>query len=180
MLAKVKKSFKTLARAVWYEYYPLVFIGLFLLALITMQWIFEFDQLYEVIVINDAGLSFVEKIDFMLEAVRSLFRYADDLTPIAIILIAFFQAGIGTIWIRSRSIKKSKKAAAAAMSLGVLGAGCVACSSSLLSVVLSSIGTTLSVALVQAIGDILLIIAVMLSVKAFVDLGIKTAGLFDE
>lgn len=179
MLSRIKKSFSTLARVVWYEYYPLVFMGLFFLALVVLQWIFEFDQLYEVVVVNTAGLSLAEKIDFMLEAVWSLFRYADDVTPIAIILIAFFQAAIGTIWIRFRSVKKSKRAAAA-MGIGVFGAGCVACSSSLLSVALSNAGATLSVALVQAIGDILLIIAVMLSFKAFVDLSTNTAGLFNE
>ncbi len=180
MVREIRASFKTLIRAVWHEYYPIVFIGLFFLALLTLQWIFEFDQLYQVLIVNDAGLSFLERIDFMLEAVWSLFRYADDLTPIAIILIAFFQAAIGTIWVRSRSVEKSKKAAAGAMSLGVIGAGCVACSSSLLSALLSGVGVVLSVAMVQAIGDILLIIAVMLSFKAFVDLGVNTAGLFDE
>lgn len=180
LFSNTKIAFRTLWLAVWHGYYPAVFVGFFVLILFLLQWIFEFDQFYAVIIENDAGQTIAERFDFLVDAFISLFRYIDDLTPIALILISFFQAAIATIWLRTRKIKKSHKSAATALGVGVLGAGCVACSSSLLTVILSSLGSTLSVAFVQALGDILLVIAVMLSAKAFIDLGVSTAGFFDE
>lgn len=141
-----------------------------------MQWLFEYEQFYHIVFVNQAGLNTLQIVDVLINALGSFFRYANDLTPASLILIAFFQSAVLLIWMRSRKLKKGQKASVSALGVGLLGAGCVACASSLLSVLLSVFGTAISVAMVQTIGDILLVVAVILSAKAFIDIGVKTSG----
>ncbi len=178
--ANVRVAFGTFYKAVWYEYYPLAFVGIFFLIIFLLQWVFQYQQFYTVVIINDAGQSFIELLDFLFFSLMSLFRYPDDLTPMALILIGFFQATTIVISLRVRSIKVARRATLGALCAGIVGAGCVACASSLLTVLFSNFGSTLSIAFVSAIGDILLVLAVLLSIKAFIDIGVKTAGYFNE
>ncbi len=180
LIADLRAALTTLYRAVWYEYYPLAFVGIFFLILFLLQWVFQYQQFYEVIIVNDLGQTVAERLDFLFFSLTSLFRYPDDLTPIALILIGFFQAATLVIWLRVRSIKLARKATMGALGAGIVGAGCVACASSLLTVLFSIFGSTLSIAFVSALGDILLVVAVLLSTKAFLDIGVKTAGFFNE
>ncbi len=169
-------SLKTFGRVFWHEYYPALFMVIFFGILFFLQWLFEYDQFYHIVIVNEAGLSFVQIIDVLLDSLGSFFRYANDLTPASLILIAFFQSAIILIWIRSKRLEKAHKASLGALGVGLLGAGCVACASSLLGVLLTAFGAVLSVAMVQAIGDVLLVLAVVLSAKAFIDIGVKTSG----
>jgi len=179
-IARLRSAFTTLYKAVWYEYYPLAFVGIFFLILFLLQWIFQYQQFYEVVILNELGQSVVEIFDFLFFSLTSLFRYPDDLTPVALILIGFFQASTLVIWLRVRKIKLARKATFGALGAGIVGAGCVACASSLLTVLFSIFGSTLSIAFVSTLGDVLLVVAVLLSAKAFMDIGVKTAGYFDE
>lgn len=179
-VGNVRIAFRAFYRAVWHEYYPLAFVAIFFLIIFLLQWVFQYQQFYEVIIVNDIGQTIVQRLDFLFFSLTSLFRYPDDLTPIALILISFFQAATLVIWLRVRRIKIARKATLGALGAGIVGAGCVACASSLLTVLFSIFGSTLSIAFVSAIGDILLVVAVLLSAKAFIDIGVKTAGFFDE
>lgn len=172
---RLRTAGKTFGRAVWHEYYPLLFMFLFVMVLFILQWLFEYEQFYHIVILNEAGLSFTEILDVLIDALTSLFRYPDDLIPVSLIIIAFLQSAIVLMWIRSRQLKNAKKVAGA-LGLGLLGAGCVACAGSLLSVILTSFGAVLSVTMVQTLGDILLVLAVLLSIKAFIDIGVSTAG----
>ncbi len=180
LFVNMKTAFRTLYKAVWHEYYPLVFVGIFFFIIFLLQWVFQYQQFYAIVIVNDAGQSFIEILDFLFFSLMSLFRYLDDLTPVALILIGFFQAATLVIWLRVRKIKTAHKATMGALGVGIVGAGCVACASSLLTVLFSVFGSTLSIALVSTIGDVLLIVAVLLSMKAFLDIGVKTAGFFNE
>ncbi len=180
LVKHVQIAFKTFYRAVWHGYYPAYFVGIFFGVLFLLQWIFEYEQFYEVVIVNNAGLSVLEIFDFLFDALMSFFRYPDDLTPISLMIISFFQAAILIIWMRSREFKNAHKASMGALGIGLLGSGCVACASSLLSVFLSVFGATVSVAFVRTLGDVLLVVAVLLSAKAFIDLGVKTSGYFHE
>lgn len=180
LISEIKTATTTFYRAVWHGYYPAIFVTIFFGVLFLLQWIFEYEQFYEVVIVNDAGQSVAELFDFLFDALMSFFRYPDDLTPISLMIIAFFQAAILVIWLRTRELKNAHKASLSALGVGLLGAGCVACASSLLSVLLSVFGTTISIAFVRTLGDILLVLAVLLSIKAFIDLGVKTSGYFHE
>lgn len=180
LILKTKVAMTTFYRAMWHGYYPAVFVGFFFTVLFLLQWIFEYEQFFEVIIENNAGQSVSERVDFLIDALFSFFRYPDDLTPVSLMIISFFQAAILVIWLRTREVKNNNKAAMGALGVGLVGAGCVACASSLLSVLLSVFGTTISVAFVRTLGDMLLVLAVLLSVKAFIDLGVKTSGYFHE
>lgn len=172
---QIRISLKTFGRAFWHEYYPALFMVIFFSVLFVLQWLFEYEQFYHIVIVNEAGLSLLQIVDVLLDSLVSLFKYPDDLTPVSLILIAFFQSAIMLIWIRSKRAEKAHKASLGALGIGLLGAGCVACAGSLLGVLLTAFGAVLSVALVQTIGDVLLIMAVVLSTKAFVDIGVKTA-----
>lgn len=179
-ILRIKTATLTFYRAVWHGYYPAIFAVLFFGLLFLLQWIFEYEQFYEVVIVNDAGQSAVELFNFLLDALLSLFKYPDDPVPMSLMIISFFQAAIVVIWLRTRELKNTHKASMSALGVGLLGFGCVACASSLLGVLLSVFGTTLSVALVRTLGNALLLVAVLLSVKAFVDLGMKTSGYLHE
>lgn len=176
LIAKVKVAIGTFYRSVWHQYYPALFMLIFFGVLFVLQWLFEYEQFYHIVIVNEAGLSFLQIMDVLFDSLASLFRYPDDLTPVSLILIAFFQSAIILIWIRSKKVEKAHKASMGALGVGLLGAGCVTCAGSLLGVLLASFGAVLSVAMVQAIGDLLLVAAVVLSAKAFIDIGVKTAG----
>lgn len=179
-IRRTQIAFRTFFRAVWFEYYPLTFVGIFFLIIFLLQWVFQYQQFYAIVIVNEAGQSFLEILDFLFFSLTSLFRYPDDLTPIALILIGFFQAATLVVWLRARKIKIARKTTFGAMGAGIIGAGCVACASSLLTVLFSIFGSTLSIVFVSALGDVLLVLAVLLSMKAFIDIGVKTAGFFDE
>ncbi len=179
-IAKVRTAFRTLYRAVWHNYYPAIFMAIFFGLLFLLQWIFEYEQFYEVVVMNDSGQSVIEIVNFLFDALMSLFKYPDDLIPMSLLIISFFQTSILVIWLRARKLRNADKVPLGALGVGLLGSGCVACASSLLGVILSVFGTAVSVAFIRALGDILLVLAVLLSMKAFVDLGVKTAEYFHE
>lgn len=179
-ISEIKTSFVVLKRAIWHEYYPAIFIGIFFLILFILQWLFEYQQFYEVMIVNDAMLSVGERVSFLGDALLSFFQYWDDLTPISLILIAFFQASIVVIWLRAKNVTSLNKASASALGIGLLGSGCVACASSFSSVIFSLVGSAVSVALVNAIGDILLMLAVILSIKTFIDLAVSVSGHLNE
>lgn len=180
MVSKIKIAMTTFYRAVWHGYYPAIFVAIFFGVLFLLQWVFEYEQFWEVVIVNDAGQSAAEIFNFLFDALMSFFKYPDDLTPISLMIISFFQAAILVIWLRARELKNAHKASMTALGIGLLGAGCVACASSLLSVLLSIFGATISVAFVRTLGDVLLAVAVLLSTYAFVDLGVQTSGHFNE
>lgn len=173
---QITVAFKTFGRSFWHEHYPALFIAIFFSVLFILQWLFEYEQFYHIVVVNQAGLNFAEIIDVFLDALLSLFKYLDDLTPTALLLIAFLQSGVILIWIRSKRLEKTHRAPLGALGIGLLGAGCVACAGSLLGILLSVFGAALSVSLVQTLGDTLLMLAVLLSIKAFIGIGVSTIG----
>lgn len=180
LMSRIKIAMITFYRALWHGYYPAIFVGIFFGVLFLLQWLFEYEQFWEVVIVNNAGQSVAQIFNFLLDALLSFFRYPDDLTPVSLLIISFFQAAVLVIWLRSRELKKAHKASMTALGVGLLGAGCVACASSLLSVMLSTFGATISVAFVRTLGDVLLVLAVLLSMKAFIDLGVQTSGYFNE
>lgn len=174
---QVRTAFVTFFRAVWYEYYPALFALVFFTIILFLEWLFEYEQFYHIVFVNEASLSMTQIITILLQSAISVFKYPNDLTPVSLILIAFFQSATVLMWVRSRTFAtKNSKSPLGALGIGLLGAGCVACASSLLGVLLSVFGAVVSVAMVQAIGDLLLIVAVILSLKAFIDIGFKMAG----
>lgn len=66
---------------------------------------------------------------------------------------------------RSKEAKSKNQlsGSAGSLGLGLLGAGCVACSGSLLAPILGVVAANISIAAAERIGDILLVAAVMFS-----------------
>jgi len=175
-LSEQKIAGKVWINSVWYGFGPAVFTAAFFLVLILLQWIFNYELFWDIMVENQAGLPFSERLDVFLDAIANVFRYANDLTPISLILISFFQASIITIWWRVRLITRASRLRVGALGVGILGSGCVACGSSLLPLLLDIVGATLSISLVQRIGDVLLIMAVLLSYRATIKLALRVSA----
>lgn len=180
MIDRLVLEHKTAARvwyhSVWYSYGPAVFVVSFIWVLFLLQWLFNYELFYEIMIENRAELAFAERLDIFVDAMLNVFRYANDLTPISLIAISFFQASILTIWWRLRQITRASRLRMGALGVGILGSGCVACGSSLLPLLLDIVGATLSVTLVQAIGDILLVLAVVLSYRATLKLALRASA----
>ena len=180
MIERLILEHKTAARvwylAVWHEYGPAVLAGTFTLSLLLLQWVFNYELFYEILIKNPARLSLEVRFDVFVDAMLNVFRYGNDLTPVSLILISFFQASIITIWWRVRLIVHSPQLRVKALGVGIIGSGCVACGSSLLPVILNLFGSTLSVGFVQTIGDILLVLAVVLSYRAALILALRSSG----
>ncbi len=137
-------------------------LGLFAIFLFVLQWLFNIDQLVE-IVFGDNPLSIGERIDFLADGFVNIFRFADDFVPISMILIALVQAITLTLLISFRSLKRLKSSQGASLGLGFLGIGCVACGGSILTPILGLVATNVSVSLAESISTILLGVALVLS-----------------
>jgi len=170
-------SFRLAAKAIWRDYNPAVFALSFVGILLVLQWLFQYQQFYEVFIANSAGLSFFSRFDVLVRALGDLFRYPDNLTPIALILLAFFQALIVVIWLAARSHAKStRRLKLGPLGAGLVGSGCVACVSSLIGGLFSVIGTTIAASIIEFAGDILLVVAVFLAYRTFLRLGLAFSG----
>ena len=176
IVAEHKAAGRVWLNSVWYSFGPAIFTLAFFVVLFLLQWVFNYELFWEIMVENNAMLPFSERLDLVLDAIANVFRYANDLTPISLLLISFFQASILTIWWRVRLITRANRLRMGALGVGILGSGCVACGSSLLPLLLETIGATLSVGLVQRIGDSLLILAVILSYRAALKLALRVSA----
>ena len=139
-----------------------ILVPLFMLILFLLQWLFNIDQLVE-IVFGDNPLSVADRIDFLADGFVNIFRFADDFVPIAMILIALMQAITLTLLISFRSLKKLQGAQGASIGLSFLGVGCVACGGSILTPILGIFASNISVSFAESVSDILLAIALVLS-----------------
>ena len=136
--------------------------ALFVAILFLLQWLFNIDQLLD-IVLGDNPLSVSERLDFLVDGFFNIFRFADDFTPIAMILIALLQAITLTLLISYRSLKKLRGKQGASLGLSFLGIGCVACGGSVLTPILGLVATNVSVSFAESVSSILLAIALVLS-----------------
>lgn len=146
----------------------LTMLGFFVLILFILQWLFNYQQL-GFILGNSTGLSFYDKINFLVEAFINIFRFGSDIVPISMILIALFQSVALTLYLKLRHFathNKSVKSSVGSLTFGLLGSGCVACGGSLLTPLLGALASNVSVTLAERLGDILLVLAVILSYRA--------------
>ncbi len=135
--------------------------GLFVAILFALQWLFNIDQLLEV-VFGDNPLSTADRVDFLLDGFVNIFRFADDIVPVSMILIALLQAITITLFM---VLKEKKASRAQGLSIGLsLGAvGCVACGGSILTPLLGFVATNVSVGFAESVSTVLLLVALVLS-----------------
>lgn len=151
------------------------FTTLFILLIITLQWLFQPQTFWDII--TSSALTFSDKLDVIIDGFFAVFQLIDDFTPISFIAIAAFQAIAVVMWLRLRHLTRSKQAKkqAVALGLGLLGSGCVACSGSVLSPLLTALATNLSISAAQAIGDFVLLFAIGFSIRAWLAVGLQYA-----
>lgn len=154
-----KHVWQTSWRYLWLVLVPLI-IGL-------LQWLLNIEELQ--FFLFGGQISFIEGLDIIVDGIFSVFTLPTDFTPIAFIIISVLQASAITLLFRLRSARKAgRRAAKQAGSLGVavIGAGCVACGGSLVTPLLSLVAVNISVGFASVIGDILLMLAIVMSYLA--------------
>ena len=152
---------------------PSLFVAMvwFAVILFTLQWLFSYEQLSFVLT-GDNGLDFWGKVDFLFDGFLNIFRFIDDFVPITLIIIALLQSTAIAMLLRLRKIsqqkttKKAVRDSIGPLSIGLIGSGCVACGGSILSPLLGAIASNVSVTVARGVGDILLLLAVILSYRA--------------
>ncbi len=147
---------------------------LFVVILFVLQWLFNVEQLVDV-VFGDNPLTVADRINYLYEGFINIFRYANDIVPISMIMVALFQAATLTLLTLRHAQKKVRAQQGLAMSLGILGVGCVACGGSLLTPILGLIVTNVSVTLAESTSRLLLILAVVLSYIALTKVATSVA-----
>ena len=156
-------------RCVWQTGWRYVWLALVPAVVAVLQWLFNIRLLWDVL-FSDNGLSFFNKLDVLFESVWAVFTGLTDWTPIAFVLIAVLQATAITLFITlRRKAQLSRKVTArqaASMGVAIVGAGCVACGGSLVTPLLGLLATNVSLALAESVSDLLLLVAVGLSVYA--------------
>ena len=149
---------------------------LFVLILFSLQWLFNIDQLVE-IVFGGSPLSLLDRIDFLLNGFINIFRFANDFIPITMIVIALLQSlGVTLVIMHRRTFRMIGRGQIASLGLGLAGFGCVACGGSILTPLLSVVAISVSVALAQAISHLLLLLSLVLSYIALVRLALIVAS----
>jgi hypothetical protein len=160
-----------IALQVWYRYvwqtnWRLLWLVLIPVFVSVLQWLLNIELLVDIFSSN-SGLSFLEKIDVIADGVGKVFTQLNDWTPVTFILISVLQAAALVLFIiLKRQAIQGRQASlkhATSMSVAIFGAGCVACGGSLVAPILSIIGSNVSIGLAQSIGDVLLLLAVILS-----------------
>lgn len=143
------------------------FTMLFALIIFVLQWLFQPGTFYSIV--TNPALSTAEVVDVLIDGFFAVFRFVDDITPITFILIAFFQSTASVLWLELRKIARTQTARTQIFPIGLslVGSGCVACSGSVFSPLLAAAASELSVAVAQAIGDAVLLVAVLLSARAW-------------
>lgn len=142
----------------------LVWLAIFIVIITILQWLFSLETL-QVILTGDNGLSFIDKIDVLLDAFLKVFTQANDIVPISFILIAAFQA---TSIMYLRVLKKKRRFTAGAskpLLFALFGSGCIACGGSLFTPLLSLLASGVSTSLAERLGDGMLVIGVLLSYR---------------
>lgn len=173
-----KLNYRVVAHFIFHTSWVYVAFGLFVLVLFLLQWLFNIDQLLE-IVLGDNPLSVADRIDFVLDGFINIFRYANDFIPVAMISIAFLQALAITLLLRIRRSRAGSKQALP-LGLSVLSVGCVACGGSILTPVLSLLASSVSVAFAETLSRLLLVAALVLSYKSLTSIALMTASLDEK
>ena len=136
--------------------------GVFVLILFLLQWLFNIDQLLEIVLGNNP-LSVADRLDFLFDGFINIFRFVDDFVPVSMILIALMQSITLTLLFSYRSVKSLKSKQGASLGLSLLGIGCVACGGSVLTPILGAIAANISVSVAEAVSNSLLLLALVLS-----------------
>ncbi len=166
IIVDIKLTWQVLYRLILKTNWLYPFMALYITILFALQWLFNIDQLLEV-VLGDSGLGLLDRLDFLLNGFINIFRYVNGFIPIAMILIALMQSATLTLMVSRRLFSRKDGAQqVTSISFSLAGVGCVACGGSILTPILGLVASSVSVTLAEPISRVLLVIALVLSYKA--------------
>ncbi len=148
------------------------FAAIFFLFVVMLQWFFQPSVFWDII--TNSALSLADKLDVIIDGFFAVFQLIDDFTPISFILIALLQSLSIIMWLELRTIAKNQnKQQLVSIGLGLVGSGCVACGGSILSPLLGAVASSVSVGAAQAVGDVVLFLAIVISFRAWIKTGLE-------
>lgn len=167
LLIRLRVNMKNIFYFLLEPRYFAIALLLFYAFMSVLQWLFQLDLLIDVF--RNPALDVADKIDFMLDAFKAIFTSGLDIVPVMFTIIATSMAISVTFMIIQSKHSSAKKRGSSSIIMGVFGSGCVACGGSVISPVVSLFVSGTSVAAsntIQTLGDIVLVIAAVLSVRA--------------
>lgn len=123
----------------------------------------------------DAPLSFGDKILFFVQGYKGLFSAFDNIQSIILLIFAdLFGVNLSFMLFVLFNRNKEKvpnKSGGIALGSAILGGGCIACGTSLLTPILTTLGIT-SVAFIRSLGSIFLLLGSILTIYSIYKLSI--------
>lgn len=177
-ISKIMLSLKTVARVLLSVKYLLVavFAAFFVMGLVL--WSLNLDLLRYIMF--EAPLTFSEKLDFFAYGYESIFITYDSLQSIGLILMSVLfgiNAAMFVYVVRNGGFKTApKKSGVGAFGLAIVGGGCVACGTSILTPLLVTFGATSS-ALLHSVSSLLTWISVGLLIFSIYTLSLIASGM---
>lgn len=162
MLTNARLSWQVFTRLVLGTSRVWVFFGTFVVMLFVLQWLFNIDQLSQ-IVLGDSGLSFNNRATFLVEGFINIFRYGNNFIPLSMILIALLQAVSITLLLSYRDVVGLRAHQSLPLGLSFLGVGCVACGGSVLTPILGVVAANVSIGFAESLSILLLLLAIVIS-----------------
>lgn len=158
---QVKVRTRALAAFFLNPEYTVNFIGWSLVLLFLFQWLFAIDLLLAFVEQDGFGNIFRFMIDNFIEFLR---LSPGDFIPLALIVVAIFQAATITIVREIAKHEKTRTRTTRTVVLALFGSGCVACSGSIIAPLLSSLGVVAAASVSVRISMVVLSVAIAVAV----------------
>ena len=127
----------------------------------------------------EAPLNIIEKIDFIFDVYGSILTNYESFQAIVMVLFSLlFGINIAVLVYVMRGGQKEaikSKSSVGGLSLAVIGGGCIACGTSIITPLLATLGATSSIAFTNAIGLYLNLIGIVFIVFSLISLGQRVA-----
>ena len=178
--SKIKISLKNILKILMKPLYFLLAIGVGLIILGVILWSLNLDLLSYVFI--ESGLPFSEKVSFFISVYKGIFVSSGQLPAVTMILLSIlFGINISSMIFVIKNRKHQKKeygSTATGLSLAIIGGGCVACGTSVLTPLLLTLGAGGVVSYLSEIGVYINLLACCFLIWSIYKLGLNAGTIF--
>lgn len=148
-------------------------VGMFVVMGVIL-WSLNFDVLR--FVLFESGISAYDKFTFFISVYKGIFSAFGNLQALSIIIFSVLFginiAALSFVLFRQRSRKALTGSSVAGLGAAILGGGCIACGTSILTPVLTSLGVLGATAFTHSLGIILNVVGSVLIIWSLYRLGL--------
>ncbi|HVE80929.1 MAG TPA: hypothetical protein VNA68_02200 [Candidatus Dormibacteraeota bacterium] len=179
LLLKIKVSARAVL-TILASRYGLAALVMAVIALGVLLWVFNLNLL--AYIFASPNLSFIEKVQFVLNGYGSVFTNFDSLGAATILAFSvLFGVNAAVLWYVlvgvGREAAREGGKSGLSLAAAIIGAGCAVCGTGFLGPLLAAVGAGTSVGLIRTIGIAANILAIALSVYSIYGLGKRASAL---